>query len=202
MEIETLEVFGLVGMLRSIRIPFKKETRSTIEFSLESLTGRYYESTTRGFIDNDDILLLKKLIKSGNEHAKALRLLRVDCEIQMPLYWWAEMDTYEIGVVNGCSESTMHTLKKEKLSFEHFINENISQEQLDIINRTIENESSIEIIKSVLPSGYLQSRVISFSYQTLQRIVKQRQNHRLAQWHVFVDWTKTLPLFTELCLEE
>jgi len=167
MKIETLEVFGLVGMLRSIRIPFKKETRSTIEFSLESSTGRYYESTTRGFIDNDDILLLKKLIKSGNEHAKALRLLRVDCEIQAPIYWWSEMDTYEIGVVNGCSESTMHTLKKEKLSFEHFINENISQEQLDIINRTIENESSIEIIKSVLPSGYLQSRVISFSYQTL-----------------------------------
>ena len=84
----------------------------------------------------------------------------------------------------------------------NLINENISQEQLDIINRTIENESSIEIIKSVLPSGYLQSRVISFSYQTLQRIVKQRQNHRLAQWRVFVDWATTLPLFTELCLEE
>ena len=53
-------------------------------------------------------------------------------------------------------------------------------------------------IKDALPEGYLQTRVDMFSYQTLRRIIAQRHNHRLPEWHHFIDWVKTLPLAEEL----
>jgi len=41
----------------------------------------------------------------------------------------------------------------------------------------------------------------AFSYQALRNIVKQRWNHRLPEWHQFVDWVKTLPFSQELILD-
>lgn len=55
-------------------------------------------------------------------------------------------------------------------------------------------------IKDALPEGYLQTRVDTYSYQTLRRIVAQRHNHRLPEWHTFVDWVRTLPFAEELIL--
>lgn len=105
--------------------------------------------------------------------------------------------TYEVGVVNGCSESTMHTLKNEKLTDNSFENP-IGEFTLNGLQRLIDEDFSIEVIKGALPSGYLQTRDINFSYQTLARICKQRKNHKLPQWQRFIDWVKTLPLANEL----
>lgn len=41
----------------------------------------------------------------------------------------------------------------------------------------------------------------AFSYQALRNIARQRWNHRLPEWHVFVDWIKTLPFSQELILD-
>lgn len=46
--------------------------------------------------------------------------------------------------------------------------------------------------------GTEQDFVDVYSYQTLRRIVAQRHNHRLPEWHQFIDWIKTLPLAEEL----
>ena len=48
--------------------------------------------------------------------------------------------------------------------------------------------------------GTEQDFVDVYSYQTLRRIVEQRHNHRLPEWHTFIDWIKTLPLAEELIL--
>ncbi len=37
-----------------------------------------------------------------------------------------------------------------------------------------------------------------FSYPTLRRIVHQRHNHRLPEFHDFITWMHTLPLAEEL----
>ena len=207
MNIKTLEVSGFIGCLRSLRLPFKKEVRSYLNGSTNIKLLDYADNTQFYAIDckyyiqlnGNDLKLLQTLIKRGDEHAKALRLINVTCEINAPLFFWSEMDCYEVGVVNGCSESTMHTLKKEKLTqsnFETFI----PSKTLQYLNEEIENNEKIEEIKGILPSGYLQKRVINFSYQTLQRIAHQRDNHKLPQWKVFIDWIKTLPLAEELIL--
>ena len=43
-------------------------------------------------------------------------------------------------------------------------------------------------------------KIDMFSYQTLRRIYIQRKNHRLPEWHQFVDWVRTLPYAEELIL--
>lgn len=53
-------------------------------------------------------------------------------------------------------------------------------------------------IKELLPSSFIQKRVLMFNYQTLRRIYKQRKDHRLPHWHKFCDWIKTLPYSKEL----
>ena len=56
-------------------------------------------------------------------------------------------------------------------------------------------------IKALIPESFNQTRVAMMSYQALRNIARQRWNHRLPEWHVFVDWIKTLPFAQELILD-
>lgn len=56
-----------------------------------------------------DKKLAQSLIRGGTTHSKFLRQIMVWVVINAPLYWWAEFDTYKVGVVRD-SCSTMHTL--------------------------------------------------------------------------------------------
>ena len=196
MQIKTIEISGFVSCFNTLRKPYKKECRSYAYFKHNlDLRGVHFNSTCN--IHPNDLKLLQRLIKNGDEHSKAIRLINVTAEIQAPLFWWSEMDTYEVGVVNGCSESTIHTLKNEKLTDNNFENP-VGEFTLNGLQRLIDEDFSIEVIKGALPSGYLQTRDINFSYQTLARICKQRKNHKLPQWRVFCDWVETLPMAAEL----
>ena len=55
--------------------------------------------------------------------------------------------------------------------------------------------------KAAIPMGKELTKVDMFSYQALRKMVMQRHDHRLPEWHVFVDWIKTLPLSQELILD-
>lgn len=60
-------------------------------------------------IGENDLALMKKLVKAGTDHRKFLRMIAVWCDITAPLYWWKEFDTYKVGTVaNSCS--TMHCI--------------------------------------------------------------------------------------------
>ena len=56
-------------------------------------------------------------------------------------------------------------------------------------------------IKALIPESFNQTRVATMSYQALRNIARQRWNHRLPEWHAFVDWIKTLPFAQELILD-
>lgn len=58
--------------------------------------------------------------------------------------------------------------------------------------------SELQEAKSAIPMGKELTKVDMFSYQALRRIIAQRHNHRLPEWHQFIDWIKTLPLAEEL----
>ena len=120
MKINTVEISGFVSCFNTLRKPYKKECRSFLDFEIINTEDSIRLESDIVFHPND-LKLLQKLIKKGPEHAKAVRLINVTAEIQAPLFWWSEMDTYEVGVVNGCSESTMHSLKNEVLNFDSLI---------------------------------------------------------------------------------
>lgn len=54
-------------------------------------------------------------------------------------------------------------------------------------------EEELVQMKSELPEGTMQERIVMVSYQTLRRIYLQRRNHRLPQWRDFCTWLTRLP---------
>lgn len=209
MKITTIEISGFISCFNTLRKPFKRECKSDVKqycTIIETEKSIHPILTEINDISREDIKLLQTLIKRGDEHAKAQRLINVTAEIEAPLFFWNEMSTYTVGVTPGCSESTMHTLKKEKLTRDS-LETDIPEEYLNYLNGELEEERlnnnlTIEYLKGILPSSYLQKRDINFSYQTLARIYKQRLNHKLPQWQVFTNWVKTLPLSRELIIGE
>ncbi len=114
---------------------------------------------------------------------KFLESMIVWLDIKAPLYWWKQFDTYRLCTKQ--SESTMHTILKQPLrpsSFEYPIPENL----LDELNNAIKRRSFNQVI-NLLPSGFLQRRVVCVSYKTLQNVVYQRQDHKMHEWFEFIE---------------
>ena len=205
MKIETIEIAGLAGALTALRLPFGKEVRSHIdtfhkydksgvnEFDfgncyisiraidrLEDMKTITYPGRPTMYgcsvvqIEDKDLTLMQTLVKRGDEHAKVVRGINVWAKITAPVYFWAEAETYRAGHERLASESTMH---------------------IDV--RGLSGEE-LQRAKAAIPMGKELTKVDMFSYQTLRRIVAQRHDHRLPEWHQFIDWIKTLPLAEEL----
>ncbi|MCQ2219856.1 MAG: hypothetical protein MJZ12_00600 [Prevotella sp.] len=194
MKIETIEIAGLAGALTALRLPFGKDVRSDIDHYSEihldftdmdvEQTEDIYEVTMKGlpkFTSNTyitiapkDLTLMQTLVKRGDEHAKVVRGIMVWAKITAPVYWWCEEETYRMGHERLASESTMH-----------------------IDCRGLSGEELVQA-KSAIPMGKELTKVDMFSYQALRKMVAQRHNHRLPEWHQFIGWIKTLPLAEEL----
>ena len=139
------------------------------------------------------------MIGRGEEHAKAERLLIAYLQIKAPRYIWAELDTYTVGVTSGSSSSTMYTLlrsmDKAKSSVElewlfddttkPIVVRNFFDYYKEHLSDLRDKGLKLELTKSALPEGFMQTRVKMFSYQTLRRMYKQRHNHRLSWWQDF-----------------
>jgi len=126
----------------------------------------------------------RKLAHKGDGHNKFLESICVWLDIDAPRYWWSQFDTYRVGVTKQ-SESTMHTLLDKRLTqqmFEHPISEQIRRR----LNEKIDEEDW-EIVKWNLPESFLQRRIVCTNYMALQRIIRQRRTHKLAEWQVFCD---------------
>lgn len=219
MKIETIEVSGFASALTGLRKPFKGKIKSEVKHLAPVVgSGKHHDAIfdygTLIKITTEDLQLMQKLIKAGDEHAKCIRGIRVTADITAPRYFWSEHDTYRIGVDSLCSESTMHTILKDELSEDNFeegtyihtINgfcEYVKNVKALIARGKLTNTEATRTIKKNIPEGFLQTRTIQYSYQALRRIYFQRRNHRLPEWSkTFVDWIKTLPLANELILIE
>ena len=207
MKIETIEIAGLAGALTALRLPFGKEVRSHIdtfhkydksgvnefEFGngyisigaidrLEDMKTITYPGRPTMYgcsvvqIEDKDLTLMQTLVKRGDEHAKVVRGIMVWAKITAPVYWWCEEETYRMGHERLASESTMH------------------------IDCRGLSGSELQEAKSAIPMGKELTKVDMFSYQALRKMVAQRHNHRLPEWHEFVDWVRTLPFAEELIL--
>lgn len=123
--IKTLEIAGFASAVQALRLPFKKECRSlcttTMKFNdNKGMDEPYIETCSVVDFEPKDLHLMSTLIKRGDEHAKAIRGINVFAEINAPLSFWSEADTYRVGTERLSSESTMHTIGNGGVSIYDF----------------------------------------------------------------------------------
>lgn len=155
----------------------------------------------------NDCDLMLRLRNSGTDHRKFMRMIDVFVDINAPLYWWKEFDTYKVGTVsNSCS--TMHKIQSKEFTFDDFSYEHLNDSYKRVLSEVISclNQSRDDYNKTkdkkywwymiqMLPSSYNQKRTIQMNYEVLANMYKSRKNHKLDEWRYFCnDFIPTLPI--------
>lgn len=217
-KVEKIDVWGFEHAIRGMRNPMNSWDKS----------DSYFEDTidvnSKAFsIGENDLDLMKRLYKAGTEHRKYLRQIFVSMDITAPLYWWKEFDTYKVGTVaNSCS--TMHKIAAKEFELDDFSHEHLLNESIELFKTTIDSlnqwrnkyivASKIDDIvgadllpskKTVwwqmiqlLPSSYNQKRTVTFTYENVMTMIRQRTGHKLDEWNQFVEILKDLPYIKEI----
>lgn len=160
-------------------------------------------------IGQNDLDLMKTLIKSGTEHRKFLRMIHVQMDIEAPLYWWKEFETYKIGTVsNSCS--TMHKIHSKEFTVDDFSHEHLDRFSTEVLGWTIKalNGSREDYMKSkskddwwqmiqLLPSSYNQLRTVDLNYEVLLNQYFQRKDHKLDEWRIYCEQIKCFPYLND-----
>ena len=213
---ENTEVMNFEGAIRGMRNPLNSWDKSDSEFSLDWNTKP--DTEIMFVIGDNDLDLMKRLIRAGSDHRKFMRQIFVSVDITAPLYWWKEFDTYKVGTVsNSCS--TMHKLASKPIELSDFSIDNFDMvdEAIDLEDMFINVVSDCEYLRKkyietknkkywrgliqLLPSSYNQRRTVTLNYETLYNIYGSRRNHKLDEWSIgFMEWIKSLP-YSELITE-
>lgn len=111
------EVWGFRGALRGMRNAKKSWAKSDsrpYDPELDRENGRIKDWIARyGFgagyvIGENDLKLACNLAKGGSSERKYLRMIHIQCDIDAPAYWLAELDTYKVATTRN-SSSLQHT---------------------------------------------------------------------------------------------
>lgn len=211
MNFTNTEIFGFEAAVRGSRNPLDSWKNSDSKW----VTNDCFE------IGKKDLDLLQRLIRSGDSHSKFMRMIHVQVDVDMPRYFWSELDTYHFGTKN--SRSTMHKLlnNNSPITLDAFVTcEEDEDLMIEIIGRleelrqefkkiqkdpNVENKSEklnylLLRAKRLLPEGFLQMRTWDTNYAELRNIYFQRKDHRLKEeWgDVFCTWVESLPYAYEL----
>jgi hypothetical protein len=160
-----------------------------------------------------DMELMKNLCSKGPEERKFLRQLPVIMDINAPLYWWKEVDTYKVGTTAN-STSTMHTVLKEPFSTKQFSCERLPPVAEVSLSNTIADLNDLRerwfatdsknlkkelwySIIQLLPESWMQLRTVSLNYEVLRSMYRQRKDHKLAEWLSFCSWIRTNIIYSE-----
>lgn len=236
-QIENDEVYGWEAAIRGMRNPMNSWDKSDSDFCdtwydeecPKNCVHRCVcnENTAHLIVGENDLALMKKLVKAGTDHRKFLRMINVTVDITAPLYWWKEFDTYKVGTVrNSCS--TMHMIHKKK----EFTIDDFSHEHLETTGNThaklsvggydilLHPYSLLQITVAVLnsnrnmylqtkdkkywwqmiqllPSSYNQRATVQLNYEVLLNMYHSRKTHKLDEWRTFCEWIEKLPYMEE-----
>lgn len=221
-KVEKIEVWGFEHAIRGMRNPMNSWDKSDTTFELV-LRHNKEHAHIETVIGKNDLDLMRRLYKAGTEHRKYLRQIFVSMDITAPLYWWKEADTYKVGTVaNSCS--TMHKIAAKEFELDDFSHEHLRYEYSDgdgsydlatwaetSLFDTIEtlNRARDLYLKSrdkkhwwlmiqLLPSSYNQKRTVTFTYENVVTMIRQRTGHKLDEWRNFVEILKDLPYVREI----
>ena len=202
-KIERTSVMNLENAIRGARNPMNSWEKSDSYYNEE---GEFI----LGEIDRD---FGSRLCHSGVDHRKFIRQIFVSVDITAPLYWWKEFDTYKVGTVaNSCS--TMHKIHAKPIEREDFSCDRLDEGGLKALDALIEyleaerqkfcankeDRQSWHNIIQLLPSSYNQMRTVTMNYENLINMYYARRTHKLAEWHTYCNWIKSLPYASELIL--
>ena len=223
-KIENVDIFGWEAAIRGMRNPKnswdKGDSFPAVDcgkcgkIEREGIC-RAEDRDCTGFecyeIGANDLKLMKTLANAGDDHGKFLRMINVTLDINAPLYWWKEFDTYKVGTVaNSCS--TMHKIHAKEFVMDDFSHEhnlyygNLGH-TIDALNHAREQYLLTKDKKywysmiQTLPSSYNQKRTVQLNYAVLKNMYHSRRYHKLDEWRTFCDWIKTLP-YSELITGE
>ena len=211
-DITNVEVIGWEHAIHGMRNPMNSWDKSDTIYG----TCNYVN------LGLNDYELMMKLRNSGTDHRKFMRMIVVYLDINAPLYWWKEFDTYKVGTVaNSCS--TMHKIHAKELtlgdfSHEHLVNEKAclddEEPSIDVLNVVInalnkwrnkylytKDKLYWQQMIQLLPSSYNQKRTVMLNYEVLANMYKSRKNHKLDEWVTFCKWIEGLP-YSELITGE
>lgn len=229
MKFEHTEVFNLDNALRGMRNPKESWAKSDSRWEYDGI-----DETIEYVIGKDDLRLAQTLIRAGSEHRKFMRQIIVSVDITAPIFWWKEFDTYKVGTVAN-STSTMHTIQNKPITRDLFeigdyhpelglIDDTVLGVRVDAFINDLEQLRQIylmldkddpqkkkywkELIRW-LPSGWLQTRTVTMSYENLLAMCSkgQRRFHKLCEWSgddcaSFLGWARTLPYAQELIFHD
>lgn len=198
-------VFGWHSAIMGMRNPMNSWPKSDSVF--------YSDFSCK--IGQNDLDLMKTLIKSGTEHRKFLRMIHVQMDIEAPLYWWKEFETYKIGTVsNSCS--TMHKIAAKEFTLDDFSHEHIGdvpncdpmyyaalEGTIMALNEarrcfidTKDKKYWWQMIQ-LLPSSYNQLRTVDLNYEVLLNQYFQRKDHKLDEWRIYCEQIKCFPYLND-----
>lgn len=208
---EHTKVMNLEAAIRGMRNPMnsweKSDSYATFIEDTETLERAEYQY----FVGEEDLKLMKTLVKAGSDHRKFLRQIFVSVDITAPLYWWKEFDTYKVGTVAN-STSTMHRIHSKPFEIEDFSCDKMSLETtarmmyvidyLEFLRKkfieTKDKKYWYDMIQ-FLPSSYNQKRTVTMNYENIFNMYHARKNHKLDEWQIgFIEWAEQLPYFMEL----
>ena len=169
-------------------------------------------------IGNNDLDLMKRLVKAGTDHRKFMRMITVYADVTAPLYWWAECDTYKVGTVrNSCSK--MHKIHEKEFTLDDFSFEDFEVEDggiflsdcfanivadCEMLRRLFAetgNKKYWRGLIQLLPESYNQRATVQLNYAVLRNMYHSRKNHKLDEWSQgFTKWAESLP-YSELITE-
>lgn len=208
-KIENVEVFGWESAIRGMRNPMNSWEKSDSGYVTECDEGGFEAEFYN--IGENDLELMKSLVKAGTDHSKFMRMINVTLDITAPLYWWKEFDTYKVGTVrNSCS--TMHKIAAKEFTLDDFSHEHLNDGSLNILDMIIYHLNAYrdEFLRTndkiewwqliqLLPSSYNQRATVQLNYVVLRNMYHSRKNHKLDEWVEFCKWIETLP-YSELII--
>ena len=201
-QISKINIYNLENAIRGARNPMN---------SWDRIDSCYNESGSY-ILGKNDLSLASKLCKAGSDHRKFIRQILLSVDINAPLYWWKEFDTYKIGTTAN-STSTMHKIHSKPFELNDFSHDQLDndgksvlQYLIDVLEKTRQtyNESKNKAqwykIIQLLPSSYNQLRTCTMSYENLVNMYNARKSHKLHEWVEYCKWIATLPYAKELIM--
>lgn len=199
-ELMRTSVMNFENAIRGARNPLNSWARSDSS----------YDENGNYVLGENDLSLAVRLCKSGSDHRKFVRMIFVSVDINAPLYWWKEYDTYKVGTVaNSCS--TMHKIHSKPFSLEDMSVDRMDDASKAVMQQVVDRLEALRLeynetkdkslwysMIQLLPSSYNQMRTCTLNYETLINIYHARRSHKLDEWHVFCEWIESLPYAKEL----
>lgn len=223
---ENTEVVGWEAAIGGMRNPMNSwEKSDSYELGVDPIPDKIDNVKCTFHIGPNDHNLMMRLRNAGTDHRKFMRMITVYVDITAPLYWWAEFDTYWVGIVTTPCSTMQKILEKEftwdDFSYEHLIDEEIKSDTIEynpsdlwfeysMLNTIVHLNSARELylktkdkkywwqMIQLLPSSYNQRRTVMLHYEVLANMYRSLKNHKLDECVEFCRWIKTDLPYSEL----